>query len=88
MRGADVQYSMEIDFLDAVNGGTRQVTLPDGKTLDIRIPPGARDGQRLRLRGKGGAGEGEGRGGEGSAGQWHVERSMRDVRMLAERGKL
>ncbi|UVK41013.1 J domain-containing protein [Mesorhizobium sp. AR10] len=58
MRGADARYSMEIDFLDAVNGGTRQVTLPDGKTLDIRIPPGARDGQRLRLRGKGGAGEG------------------------------
>jgi DnaJ-class molecular chaperone len=58
LRGADVRYSMEIDFLDAVNGGTRQVTLPDGKMLDIRIPPGARDGQSLRLRGKGGAGEG------------------------------
>lgn len=57
-RGADVRYSMEIDFLDAVNGGTRQVTLPHGKALDIRIPPGARDGQTLRLRGKGGAGEG------------------------------
>ncbi|CAH0342581.1 DnaJ C-terminal domain-containing protein [Rhizobium sp. CECT 9324] len=58
MPGADVRYSMEIDFLDAVNGGTRQVTLSDGQTLEIRIPPGARDGQTLRLRGKGGAGEG------------------------------
>ena len=58
MRGADVRYSMEIDFLDAVNGVTRQVTLPDGKTLEIRIPPGARDGQTLRLRGKGASGEG------------------------------
>ncbi len=58
MRGPDVHYSMEIDFLDAVNGGTRQVTLSDGQTLDIQIPPGARDGQTLRLRGKGGAGEG------------------------------
>ncbi len=56
--GADVRYSMEIDFLEAVNGGTRQVTLSDGQTLEIRIPPGARDGQALRLRGKGGAGEG------------------------------
>jgi DnaJ-class molecular chaperone len=58
MRGADVRYSMEIDFLEAVNGGTRQVTLSDGQTLEIRIPPGARDGQSLKLRGKGSAGEG------------------------------
>lgn len=57
-RGADIRYSMEIDFLDAVNGGTRQVTLSDGQMLDIRIPTGARDGQTLRLRGKGSAGEG------------------------------
>ncbi len=57
MRGADLRYSMEIDFLEAVNGATRQVTLPDGKTLDVRIPPGTRDGQTLRLRGKGGEGE-------------------------------
>jgi DnaJ-class molecular chaperone len=57
-RGADVRYSMEVDFLDAVNGATRQVTMADGKTLEIRIPPGARDGQTLRLRGKGAAGEG------------------------------
>ena len=56
-RGSDVRYSMEIDFLEAVNGGTRQVTLPEGQTLEIRIPPGARDGQTLRLRGKGSAGE-------------------------------
>ena len=56
-RGADTRYSMEIDFLDAVNGATRQVTLSDGQTLEVGVPPGARDGQVLRLRGKGGAGE-------------------------------
>lgn len=55
-RGADVQYSMEVDFLEAVNGGTRQVTFADGRTLEIRIPPGARDGQKLRLRGQGAPG--------------------------------
>ena len=58
MRGADVRYTLEIDFLDSVNGGTRQVTLPDGTILDVSIPPGAPDGQTLRLRGKGGQGEG------------------------------
>jgi DnaJ-class molecular chaperone len=58
-RGSDARYSLEIDFLDAVNGATRTVTLPDGATLDVKIPPGTRDGQILRLRGKGEPGFGE-----------------------------
>ena len=52
-RGADTRYHLALDFLDAVNGATRSVTLPDGTTLDVRIPPGTREGQTLRLRGKG-----------------------------------
>jgi len=56
--GANVRYSMEIDFLDAVNGSTRQVKLSDGEMVDIHIPPGTRNGQTLRLRGKGHAGGG------------------------------
>ena len=59
-RGSDARYSLEIDFLDAINGGTRTITLPDGSTLDVKIPPGTRDGQVLRLRGKGLPGFGEG----------------------------
>jgi DnaJ-class molecular chaperone len=59
-RGSDVRYSLDIDFLDAVNGGPRTVTLPDGSTLDVKIPPGTRDGQVLRLRGKGQPGFGDG----------------------------
>ena len=60
MRGADVQYRMPIDFLDAVNGGHKQISLPDGSTLDVTIPPGVRDGLVLRLRGKGRPGFGGG----------------------------
>lgn len=52
-RGADRRYSLEIGFLEAVNGGRKRVTMPDGRTLDITIPAGLRDGQTLRLRGKG-----------------------------------
>ena len=63
-RGADVRYRLEVDFLDAVNGATRQVTLPDGSTIDIAIPPGTRDGQVLRLRGKGQPGVGGGPSGD------------------------
>ena len=52
-RGADVRYRLAIDFLDAVNGATKRLTLPDGAVLDVVIPPGTRGGQVLRLRGKG-----------------------------------
>jgi DnaJ-class molecular chaperone len=57
-RGQDMRYWLEVDFLDAVNGATRRLTLPDGSVIDVDIPPGARDGQVLRLRGKGMAGVG------------------------------
>jgi DnaJ-class molecular chaperone len=60
MRGPDVQYRLELDFLDAINGGKNQITLPDGSTLDVTIPPGTRDGTVLRLRGKGRPGIGGG----------------------------
>jgi DnaJ-class molecular chaperone len=60
MRGQDAQYQLTIDFLDAVNGTTRRVTLPDGRTLDVRIPAGVHDGQIIRLKGQGMPGIGDG----------------------------
>jgi DnaJ-class molecular chaperone len=55
-RGRNEHYTLTTDFLDAVNGATRRLTLPDGRTLDVKIPPGTADGQVLRLRGQGGKG--------------------------------
>jgi len=52
-RGPDVHYHLPIEFLEAVIGGTKRLTLPDGGTLDVTIPAGIQDGQMLRLRGKG-----------------------------------
>lgn len=52
-RGTDTHYVLQLDFLTAINGGKRQITLPDDSALDVTIPPGTRDGQVLRLRGKG-----------------------------------
>jgi len=60
MRGQDAQYHLDIPFLDAVNGTKQRITLPDGSTLDVTIPPGVSDGQVLRLKGKGMPGLGEG----------------------------
>ena len=58
MRGADARYRLDLDFLDAVNGGERQIALPDGSSLEVKIPAGVGDGQILRLRGKGRPGVG------------------------------
>lgn len=60
MRGQDQRFTMEIDFMTAVRGGSTRITMPDGAVLDVKIPEGARDGQIIRLRGKGGAGYGDG----------------------------
>ncbi len=56
MRGQDERYTLATAFLDAVVGATRRLTLPDGRTLDVKIPAGTSDGQVLRLRQQGGAG--------------------------------
>jgi DnaJ-class molecular chaperone len=55
-KGEDVRYRMEVDFLDAVNGGRRRVAMSDGRSLDLTIPPGLVSGQTLRLKGQGHAG--------------------------------
>jgi DnaJ-class molecular chaperone len=60
MRGQDAHYQLTLDFLDAVNGATRRVTLPDGRTLDVRVPAGVQDGQVIRLKGQGMPGIGDG----------------------------
>ena len=60
MRGQDLHYRLALEFLEAVNGATRHVVLPDGSELKVSIPPATRDGQILRLRGKGRPGIGGG----------------------------
>ena len=59
IRGQDVHYRLPVDFLEAVNGATKRITMPEGGTLDVVIPAGTHDGQILRLRGKGGPAMGD-----------------------------
>lgn len=53
-KARDEHYRFNAGFLDAVNGATSRMTLPDGRVLDVRIPAGTKDGDVLRLRGQGG----------------------------------
>ena len=81
LRGADVHYRLELDFLDAINGAKRQLTLPDGPVLEVTIPPGTRDGQVLRLRGKGSPGLGG-----GPPGDALIEVGVRPHRLFTRKG--
>ena len=52
-RGPDLHYHLSIEFLEAVNGATKLLSLPKGGTLQVTIPSGIQEGKILRFRGKG-----------------------------------
>src|ERR1700735_4740619 len=57
--GADQEAELELTVEEAFQGGHRSVTLegPDGRrTLEVKIPAGVTNGQRIRLTGQGGRG--------------------------------
>ena len=56
-RGQDLRYSLEVDFIEAVSGAKKRVTLPEGGALDLTVPEAVIDGQVLRLKGRGAPGQ-------------------------------
>lgn len=56
LRGQDVRYTLEVDFLESALGAKKRVTMPEGGQLDLTVPEGVEDGQVLRLRGQGSPG--------------------------------
>ena len=51
-KGADINYTMRIDFLSAVRGSEKTVNI-NGKNINVKIPVGTVNGQTLRLKGLG-----------------------------------
>jgi curved DNA-binding protein len=53
-RGVDVEGEATIDFASAIRGATVQLTTrAGGEPIQVRIPPGAEDGARVRIAGQG-----------------------------------
>ncbi len=64
MAGADLEADLPISLREAFTGTHRTVTLPDAsgtpRPIEVRIPGGVRNGERLRVKGKGSPGRGGG----------------------------
>jgi len=57
-KGANITYRLQVSFANAALRETQRITLADGKTIDLKLPPGIIDGQQVRLGGKGEQGPG------------------------------
>jgi DnaJ-class molecular chaperone len=55
-RGEDFAVAITASFGESVMGGTRRIVLANGEQIDVKIPPGLKDGQQIRIKGRGGAG--------------------------------
>jgi DnaJ-class molecular chaperone len=52
-KAPEVHYAVNIPFVEACLGGKKRISLGPDKTIDVAIPGGAEEGQKLRLRGQG-----------------------------------
>lgn len=55
-RGADIEHGVDLTFEQAVRGSTLPLQIThDGRTetIEVKIPPGVKDGSRVRIRGRG-----------------------------------
>ena len=57
-KGANVNYRLQVSFVDAATRANQRITLSDGKTVDLKLPAGLESGQQMRLGGKGEPGPG------------------------------
>jgi curved DNA-binding protein len=60
IRGRDLEAELELSLEEAARGGKRWLSLGDGRSVEVDIPRGVRDGDLIRLAGEGSPGVGGG----------------------------
>ncbi|MEN9603593.1 MAG: hypothetical protein RL545_282 [Actinomycetota bacterium] len=52
-RGQDLTHRATIDFIDSIKGTTLKLNFDRGGQVQVKIPAGIQDGQKVKVRGKG-----------------------------------
>jgi curved DNA-binding protein len=84
-RGRDIEHEVDLTLEEANTGTTRRLSIKhDGhaRSVEVRIPPGVRDGSRVRA-----AGEGEGGTGGGTAGDLYLRVRVRPHSLFEVKGQ-
>ena len=79
-RGRNLEVPVEVTLEEAFNGATRRISLENDKRLEVKIPPGVKNGSRVRLAGKGGEGFG------GVKGDLYLVTSVKPHKLFERRG--
>ena len=75
-----MEVPVEVTLEEAFSGSTRRLSLESGKRLEVKIPPGVKNGSRVRLAGKGGEGAG------GVKGDLYLITSVKPHKLFERRG--
>jgi curved DNA-binding protein len=83
-KGRDIEHPVELTLEEAFHGATRRISIKQGghaRSVDVRIPPGVKDGSRVRA-----AGEGESGSNGGPAGDLYLRVQTRQHPVFERKG--